>query len=119
MNSIFETKEQYLAFRAKWKSLYTEGYHKPIRVETNPGFVMVSRLDAWYHLAYNIAVGRDPYRAFARYRKADHYAKPILYQKLNYGRYNVKHDFSLFGDTLTAEQKVEISKRMEAFIDSL
>jgi len=131
-NSVFTTKEEYVAFRNQWKQLHSEGYHNRVRNEYSggmvynaatgkyeniPGFTMDSPLSAWHHLAFNFAIGRTPpVKAFGdrTERKVGH-LKPQLYYTIRYG---VK-DFSAFGDTLTEDQKAEISARIETYLNSL
>jgi hypothetical protein len=114
-NSIFSTKEQYLAFRAKWKQLHTDGFHKPQRVEYYGGFRMVSPLTVWHHLVFNLAIGRTPpTKAFRVPTEASGYSKPVLWHALNY-TFGAKHDFAPFGDALDDEQKAKLTQMVKDF----
>lgn len=122
-NSVFETKEQYQAFRAHWRKLHADGFHKRRPVaqtqldsydrETRQwklrtvGYHQVSPLTAFHHLAFNIAIGRNPpTKAFSNPGKE-------LWRRLN-------GDLSaVFGDTLTPEQKVVIEQAISDYHFSL
>lgn len=135
--NIFETKEQYLNFRNHWRKLYADGYHKRVRRTYNTchynevtktyddaeAYYNISPLGPWHHLMFALATGRDPMRAFGNYRKGHPSGCPKadLYWKLydSYGRQGVRSDFTAFGDTLTAEQQAELTKRWHAFRDGL
>lgn len=131
-NSIFDTKEEYVAFRTKWKQLHADGFHKPRKVEYECGNLiknpetgrwdydsiahfMVSHLTVWHHLVFNLAIGRDPEKAF-RSRKAEPNAwtRSQLWHALGYTHGTV-HDFTPFGDTLTDEQKAKLTELVKAF----
>jgi hypothetical protein len=141
-NSIFDTKEQYLAFRAKWKQLHADGFHKrqPVPIinyttqrgennaKGNPtwiskeeviGYHKVSPLTAWHHLIFNLAIGRNPpVKAFGdrSERKEKHsWNKPPLYYQIRYG----SKSFDVFGDSLTAEQRAELIKAVDDFVCKL
>lgn len=129
--SIFDNKGQYLAFRANWKKLYSEGFQKRVKHEYRhgvyyynavtktwedggSGYYMESPLTVFHHLVFNLALGRDPMKAFGGYRKAA-WSKPMLYWKLIHS----KADFSIFADVLTPLQIDEIEGRVKEFIKSL
>lgn len=115
VNNIFETKEQYVAFRKHWKQLHTEGFHKrkPVpqhfyNAATNEveikGYHRWSPLTAFYHMVFNVATGRDPFRAFKeKPDMAGVFTSVGL--KLRYGG-----DFSIFGETINPEQQAKILK---------
>lgn len=142
-NSIFDTKEQYLAFRAKWKQLHAEGYHTRYRYEYNhrgsyqyngvnaygnprleyvdgaPGFRMVSKLSVWHHLVFNLAIGRNsPTKAFRLPETPSGYLKPTVWHALNF-TLGATHDFDIFGDTLTPEQKAKLLQMVKDFQSKL
>lgn len=135
-NSIFDTKEEYVAFRAKWKQLHADGFHKPRKVEYECGplvrsstghyewsgtaFNMVSRLTVWHHLVFNLAIGRTvPGKAFPKVSEATaSYSKPYLWHALGY-THGAKHDFEPFGDTLTDVQKTKLTRQVEDFRNTL
>lgn len=130
-NSVFETKEQYLAFRAKWKQLHAEGFHKRIRHEyeggydwrtkaNHPGgYRMESPLTVWHHLIFNLAIGRNPpVKAFgdrSERKEKNSWNKPPLYYQIRYGF----HSFDAFGDSLTVEQKAVLTKAVDDFVCKL
>lgn len=131
--SVFDNKEQYLAFRAKWKSLYAEGFHTRQRKEyaggsrwisatqtietAPPGFRMVSPLTVWHHLVFNIAIGRNPpVNAFGdRTTRAVAWGKQYLYYNIRYSGGN----FDVFGDTLTDAQKAIINAKVDEYLSHL
>lgn len=124
--SIFENKEQYLAFRAKWKELHAAGYHKAVPVAQTTmeyiggkweypvvGYHKVSPLSAWYHLIFNIAIGRNPpTKAFVNTpgnRNGNYDLWADLWPR----------DFVIFGDALTPEQQKSLSVQAEQYRQSL
>lgn len=127
-NSVFENKEQYLAFRAKWRQLYADGFHKPVRhdyrhgpygynsnrewTDGGPGFHMESPLTFQHHLIFNLALGRDPSKAFLKMRDRWEFWYKVcaVYSKMSGDKV-----FEPFGDTLTDDQKAEIRKRADAY----
>lgn len=138
-NSIFDTKEQYVAFRANWKRIYAEGLHKPKRIEYQhsgdyvwdketkrttyiPGGIghhMVSPLTVWHHLIFNLALGRDPLaKAFRPVEKVEKWNRPNLWHAIGYTN-GAEHTYDLFGDTLTSEQKAKLQTLVQQFRDSM
>lgn len=75
VSNIFDTKEDYINFRTKWKQLYADGEHKPVRYDYTgihwigmrngkrydkvPGYYMESSLKCIEHLFYCAAIGKD------------------------------------------------------------
>ena len=134
-NSIFETKEQYHAFRAKWRQLYADGFHKKVKheyrhgghyernpetkgykyIEGAPAFYMASPLTVWHHLIFNLAIGRNPPTAAFGERQGSKYTKPPLYWNLSYSNW----DYSVFGDTLTEAQIETLKKLADVYLRSL
>lgn len=136
--SIFDNKEQYLAFRAKWKALHAEEFHKPIKevyecgtlrksLETgrfeydSTGYFMVSRLTAWHHLVFNLAIGRNPPSKAFGLRTSDDSkwsSRPRLWHALNY-THGASHNFLPFGDTISESQQKIILQKIEVYKDSI
>ena len=141
-NSVFTTKEEYVAFRDHWKRLHADGFHTPVKheyhnggtyvkrdelneygnpryayVEGDVAYVRRSPLSTWHHLVFNFAIGRTPpVKAFGdRTERKVRHLKPQMYYTIRYG----SKDFSDFGDTLTESQKEEIRTRIEAYLNSL
>lgn len=74
ITNVFETRNQLLAFRARWKQLYADGFHKPVAIEQSTGwgntrkvvgYHQVSPLDGLFHLVRKTAIGKDPEKGFA------------------------------------------------------
>lgn len=123
--NIFDTKEQYLAFRNHWRKLYADGFHKRVKHEYKngsainyetwtpipplheTGFYMESPLSAFHHLVFNIVTGRDPFRAFKE-KPEKKYTFTQTGAKLYYSK-----DFSAFGETLNTEQQDKILKTIQ------
>lgn len=134
--SIFDTKEQYLTFRANWKRLHAEGFHKPKRIDYRAGgsyvrdpetkrlsyvdgpaaHFMVSPLTVWHHLVFNLALGRDPKAKAFQKIKGPLYSwnNSDLWHAIGYTN-GATHDFTPFGDTLTDEQKTKLLGLVAAF----
>lgn len=131
MENVFETKEQAVAFKKKWKQLYKDGFHTPKKhpiisfpynketrqyEETIMGYYKASDLDASFHLMYAVALGRDLKRGFGKSNKYKIGTK--LYHHVTSNR-AVDKPFEIFGDLLTEEQKMKINEGMVAFAKSL
>lgn len=130
--SIFETKEQYLNFRANWRQLHADGFHKQkVEVEQRSytvkdgkwdvytvGVHRVSALTVLHHLTFNLAIGRDPAKTFGE-REPTKWNKPALYYNLSYGQFGHRGDFDIFGDTLTPEQKDKLQLMVQEYIKGL
>lgn len=116
MNTIFETKEQYIAFRTKWKEIHNNlRYQKETRYTTahyrngkwEDFEVKQSALSLEFHLIYLAATGKleDAMR--------------VIY---NHTRSSAQHAsytaaFGYFGDTLSAEQRHLIVQKIHEFIE--
>ena len=108
MNNIFKTKEQYTAFRAKWRQLYAEGFHKREDVAQEctysgkvVGYHRVSPLHIGYHFIFNLALGRDAKVILPKYK--DNYPAS---DKLYRASHNISGPISvLLGDILTADEQ--------------
>lgn len=127
MSNIFETKEAYLEFRAKWRKLYADGFHKRQPVAQTGmeyvngkweypvlGYHQISPLNVAYHLAFNAILGRED-RGFNRASKVKLGSK--------YGPYNTKHvvDDEIFTNLgiMDASQRNLISDRISTFLKNL
>jgi hypothetical protein len=108
-NNIFDTKEEYLAFRNHWKKLHADGFHKTL----NP-YTQDSQLDAWHHLVFNLAIGRTPPRKAFRIPDEPSQFKPELYYIIE-RKYHSKL-FGNFPGVLTQEHKDRIKVRIREFL---
>ena len=131
MENVFDTKEQAVAFKSKWKAMYKEGFHKPKKHPIHQykvdgvtrkwedvivGYYQASDLDAAFHLMYAVALGRDLQRGFGkarRWKMGNRWHYPI------HSGSAIKPTFEVFGDLLTEEQKKKITAGMELFINGL
>lgn len=124
--NIFDTKEQYLAFRKRWKDLHAEGFHKPQpepqkifdertgKLDT-VGYHRVSPMHAGYHFIFNLALGRDLEKAFPSYRDKEAIRSRLF---IIVSRYNSGIFFDVFGDTLSSEQRVLLQNKTWEIIRS-
>lgn len=128
-NSIFETKEQYFKFRDHWKSLFRNNRHREWIMEPQliwgsavpVGFHRRSPVLAIHHLVFCIATGKDPMKMFRNYRKPNvQWADSPLYWRLFYQNHTTDAElFSVFGDTLTGDQKAVLNERVVEFYNSI
>jgi hypothetical protein len=129
--SIFDTKEQYLAFRAMWKQLHSDGFHKPqpepqviydyaIKDTRVVGYHKASPMNVAYHVAFNVALGRDLSRIFAKDSGGDiqfsgaHSALWVINSRQHSDKF-----FAVFGAALTPEQRIAIQTKVTAFLKTL
>jgi hypothetical protein len=126
VNNIFENKDQYIAFRTKWKSLFAEGFHKAVKkpIQTYNynkrdmeivGYRSESPLTVYHHAIFAVATGRDLNKFFSNHRKAK-YMSPILYWKL---LFNEPKAFDIFEGLFTEDQKKAITARITEYRRSL
>lgn len=115
MNTIFETKEQYIAFRTKWKEIhnelrgqkeirYTSSHYRNGKWESFD--VKQSALSLEFHLIYLAATG-----------KLDKGMKTIYNHTRSSAKYaSYSAAFGHFGDTLSAEQRHLIVQKIHEFV---
>lgn len=118
MSNIFETKEEYLEFRAKWRQLYKDGFHKPQPVPQTTGwgtykkivgYHQISPMNVVYHLTFNAILGREMGRGFNRASRSKLGSKDVF----------VTDDiFVNLGIVDPAKQKI-IKDRIVAFLKNL
>lgn len=117
MNTIFETKDQYIAFRSKWKEIHNELRKEKVVAYTarhyrGRGFenfdVYESALNIFYHLIYLAATGKLD--------KAMSNAFYTTWNKARWGAYTTA--FARFGDVLTPEQRHQIVQIIHEYADN-
>lgn len=116
MNTIFETKDQYIAFRAKWKEIHHELRKQKVVAYTTSHYrngawesadVQESALNLFYHLIYLAATGKlDKAMSNAFYH---------TWNKARWGAYTTA--FARFGDALTPEQRHQIVQIIHEYAD--
>lgn len=114
MNTIFETKEQHIAFRTKWKEIHAE--LRPQRDVVSRGTRLVegkwtgyditeSALSLPYHAVYLAATG-----------KLDSAMKNLHTHTRVRLSYGISSVFSAFGDTLSSTHKHLIEQKIHEFV---
>lgn len=122
--TVFESKEQYMAFKRAWKKLHADGFPKPEKVPQKTwgwgddrnivGYHNVSKLNVKYHLVYAAALGKSVEKMFPRgYKYICSWIQPSFYWTIRY----TKIDYSVFGDALNPEQIAKIEANIKAFMD--
>lgn len=112
-NSVFETKEEYLAFRSFWRQLFKDKKHlkQPEAFYDWKGKVAgyhrVSALGLKEHLIFLAASGKNMDKAFETMQK--HTARNL---------YGVSKSFALFGSVIDEKYHKAISDRIEAFLQT-
>lgn len=117
MNTIFETKDQYIAFRTKWKEIHNElRYKKETRYKSShyrngkwEDFeVQQSALSLPFHLIFLAATGKLEKGVSKIYIASRNEAKWASYTAA----------FGYFGDTLNAEQRHLIVQNIHEYMDN-
>jgi hypothetical protein len=116
MTTIFETKEQYIAFRTKWKEIHNELRKQKVVAYTASHYngrgyenfdVKESALNIYYHMIYLTATGTvDKAMSNAIYH---------TWNKIFWGSGSTsgfKAAFDRFGDALTPEQRHTIAEQI-------
>lgn len=125
-NSVFETKEQYVAFRQQWKKLHADGAFKKKPVPQHRynyathnidvvGYHQESDMTAFHHMAFLVALGKDLNVSFGNVTKSYYPDTLPLYWALTRG----EGALDVFGDTLTEGQRLVILNRINEFRSSL
>jgi hypothetical protein len=116
INNIFETKEQFLAFRNNWKKLYSDGFHKPVPIPQivynyttkeldTVGYHMQSPMHVGYHLIHALALGKDVKKVLSKKTNITELLSKLWIVGSN--QYSAKF-FEPFGDTLTEQQRIKL-----------
>lgn len=129
-HEIFDTKEQYIAFRNAWKALYANNYHKRVPVQKQ-AITRDRDANKWVSYTYTkyespltvidhllYAVGRGPAFVEKGFGNATRFFHLTQFYRMlwTFAAANAIGDLKarlseLFGDTLTEEQRHAIAVR--------
>lgn len=117
MENIFETKEQYVAFRNFWKQFHLDGGHKAKKVEYTSyyskdivGWKMESDLKGGHHLIYLAALARKMDKGFGNA------SKETLQGLLHTFTYGPLYYTNMFAGVLTDAQRDVVVERIKAYL---
>lgn len=121
--TFFETKEQYTAFIAAWKTFIAEGGHKKYPVHGWDGneYDKVSDLKCVHHLLYAALRGKDVSKNFTPNNKETYYGQYQAYSEArSYIAHAVRNDHAfgviknVFGDTVTRDMLERVSVELKS-----
>ncbi len=132
---VFESKEQYLDLRNKWKSFICEGKHKPYYQEytrtwlkpTDPNYkekVKISPLGAKYHLLYCLLLGKDLRNVLEKSPISDQFYEGLItmLESLSGKRFASKYYLESIKDSTPYKEIFEeflTKERIEKILDEL